>query len=29
LYFGGVHFRPGEWVYCDEDGILLSPESIE
>ena len=29
LHFGGVHFRPGEWVYCDEDGILLSPKSIE
>ena len=29
LHFGGVRFRPGEWVYCDEDGILLSPEPIE
>jgi regulator of ribonuclease activity A len=29
LEFGGVTFRPGEWVYCDEDGILLSPEKIE
>jgi RraA family protein len=19
--FGGVRFRPGEWVYCDEDGV--------
>ena len=23
--FGGVMFRPGEWIYCDEDGILVSP----
>ncbi|MEJ2297104.1 MAG: ribonuclease E activity regulator RraA [Woeseiaceae bacterium] len=22
--FGGACFRPGEWVYCDEDGILVS-----
>ena len=29
LEFGGVTFRPGEWAYCDEDGILLSPEKIE
>lgn len=29
LEFGGVCFRPGEWVYCDEDGILVSSEKIE
>ncbi len=29
LEFGGVRFRPGEWVYCDEDGILISPEQVE
>lgn len=22
--FAGLTFRPGQWVYCDEDGILLS-----
>lgn len=22
--FAGLAFRPGQWVYCDEDGILLS-----
>lgn len=22
--FGGVTFRPGEWLYADEDGILVS-----
>ena len=29
LRMGGASFRPGEWVYCDEDGILLSPDPIE
>jgi regulator of ribonuclease activity A len=29
LEFGGVFFRPGDWVYCDEDGILVSPDPIE
>lgn len=29
LEFGGVFFRPGDWVYCDEDGILISPDPIE
>jgi len=23
--FGGVHFAPGMWVYCDEDGVLVAP----
>lgn len=23
--FGGVVFRPGDWVYSDEDGLLVSP----
>jgi regulator of ribonuclease activity A len=23
--FGGVRFAPGMWVYCDEDGVLVSP----
>jgi regulator of ribonuclease activity A len=26
--FGGARFRPGEWVYCDEDGVLVSPDPI-
>lgn len=29
LNFGGVRFRPGDWVYCDEDGILVSPDAVE
>ena len=27
--FGGVRFVPGSWVYCDEDGVLMSPTAIE
>ena len=26
--FGGVEFRVGEWVYSDEDGILVSPRKL-
>ena len=26
--FGGVRFEPGHWIYCDEDGILVSPEEL-
>lgn len=26
--FGGVTFTPGEWIYCDEDGILVAPQSL-
>ncbi len=26
--FAGVEFRPGDWLYCDADGILLSPGPI-
>jgi len=29
LHFGGARFRPGEWVYCDEDGILVSAQRID
>lgn len=24
VHFAGVSFRPGEWVYADEDGIVVS-----
>ena len=27
--FGGVTFEPGQWVYCDADGILVSPKPID
>ncbi len=26
--FGGVTFNPGEWLYADEDGVLLSANSL-
>lgn len=26
--FGGVTFRPGAWVYSDEDGIVVSPKAL-
>ncbi|MBT8081088.1 MAG: ribonuclease E activity regulator RraA [Gammaproteobacteria bacterium] len=26
--FGGVRFEPGAWVYCDADGVLVSPKDI-
>jgi regulator of ribonuclease activity A len=26
--FGGVEFRPGHWVYSDEDGILVSSRQL-
>ena len=27
--FGGVTFHAGDYVYCDEDGVLVSPNPIE
>lgn len=27
--FGGVHFEPGHWIYCDEDGILVAPQELK
>ncbi|MCP4981676.1 MAG: ribonuclease E activity regulator RraA [Gammaproteobacteria bacterium] len=28
LQFLGASFRPGEFIYSDEDGIILSPDSL-
>lgn len=28
VVFGGVLFRPGEWIYCDPDGVLVSESSL-
>jgi len=25
---GGVTFHPGEWIYCDEDGLLVAAEAL-
>jgi regulator of ribonuclease activity A len=26
--FGGVTFKPGEWLYADEDGVIISPTTL-
>ena len=26
--FAGIDFIPGEFVYCDEDGIVVSPDNL-
>ena len=26
--FGGAVFEPGNWIYCDEDGVLVSPTPL-
>ncbi len=28
VHFGGVRFRPGDWVYCDADGVLVSARKL-
>jgi len=27
--FGGARFSPGDWVYCDEDGVLVAPRKLD
>jgi len=27
--FGGVTFTPGEWLYADEDGVIVSTSALE
>jgi regulator of ribonuclease activity A len=27
--FGGVDFKPGQYVYADEDGIIVSPKALD
>lgn len=29
ISFGGVTFRPGEYVYADNNGVLVSPQKLE
>ena len=29
VHFAGVDFTPGEFVYCDEDGIIVSKEELK
>ena len=26
--FGGVKFEPGQWIYCDEDGVIVAPHEL-
>lgn len=26
--FGGVNFRPGDWLYADEDGVIVARRSL-
>jgi regulator of ribonuclease activity A len=28
ISFAGIDFVPGQWIYCDEDGILVSAEKL-
>ena len=28
IKFGGVSFKPGDWVYCDKDGVLVSRKKL-
>ncbi len=28
LHFADVTFRPGEWLYADEDGVVVSPTNL-
>jgi regulator of ribonuclease activity A len=28
VVFAGITFRPGEWLYADEDGIVVTPEKL-
>jgi regulator of ribonuclease activity A len=27
--FAGVTFRPGDWVYVDDDGVIVAPAALE
>ena len=26
--FGGTRFEPGQWIYCDEDGLVIAPHEL-
>jgi regulator of ribonuclease activity A len=28
VVIGGVTIRPGDWVYCDPDGVIVSPSEL-
>ena len=29
ITFGGATFEPGNWIYCDQDGVLVSQSPID
>jgi len=29
LEFGTARFQPGQWVYCDEDGVVVAARALE
>ena len=29
LHFSGARVRPGDWIYADEDGILVADTALE
>ena len=28
IEFGGVRFAQGQWIYCDEDGLVVAPHEL-
>ena len=28
LQFGGIHFQPGQWLYADANGVLISDQAL-
>ena len=28
LHFAGARFEPGQWIYCDENGVLVAPKAL-
>lgn len=29
VVFGGVTFAPGEWIYADQDGVIVAPSALD
>lgn len=29
VYFGGVQIKPDQWIYADEDSVLVSPQKLD
>jgi regulator of ribonuclease activity A len=28
IEFGGARFEPGQWIYCDDDGLAIAPHDL-